>query len=1808
MTTEVSELITRLRMVDETKAGLEAANQNLRNVAETAAKAEEGVQALGQGVQAVDRQFTAAGRSSAAVVRSIDGTATASAAATRVLRQHADAVEKLRLQHEREGRTAAETAEALRRLDIVRDNGLAKARAAGARVEAQFMATGAATSASATEMSRFGTVAEQVQRAAEGMGGRLGVAGAALSALGAGGAVAGAALAGLGVGLAAVARAGDEAVATLGRLQAATGSAAAARQVYDQLYESSQRTGIAVTEAAGTFARFQIAAGEIGATRDQVLKLVDGLQKVAIVSGASGQEGAAAMQQLGQALASGKLNGDELRSVMENMPSLAQALARELGTNIGQLRKMGEEGQLTADRVFPALLKATERMAGDFDKMPLTMSRSFDILGSAMINFTAKLDEALGLSSAIARAAKTAADVVNNVRRAALPTEREQLTDAATASRTRIDALQGQIAPEDRITSSYRLEADRARIRQRNEELQRQIAAEQSTLRTHNDRLAEIEKEGQADRFGQFVSAQAKAAEAARTRAEAEFKEAETKTQKLLKLEQDYLKNVQIVDAAERTGAASSDRIFEQRRALADDYYKDRQKILKEMEGEEDKASRKTESAAAREVKARDTVLAKLRTELDGRERLTAAQGQGAEAVAALNTEMEIENRLRDAGIPIAGKRTEEEQRYADRIAGTVRAIDKLKQAEKAGADARADAAKESERVTREIESQSRRVADDVATSVYEGLVEKRRGQTVLDWFGNLFKRIAIQAASTQIFLPITASIIGAVPELFGIGSAAAGAAGGSSILSSLGQLTGLSNLLPSGGLGGMLTGASNYLFGTAGTAIEPSIALPGGLMQAGTPGLFGTAGSMSLGGVLGAAGLGFGAGNLLGGMVANSSSQRQNSMIGSALGTGAGLAAAFALDLAVPGLGTLVAVLGGAGGGMLGGLIGPGESVRGYGLRFQSNAYNEAVGGTNDFGTALKPIDYTFYNEEGKAAFQAAEQQVARTNEYLNTRNLRVAGASVIGGNKDGADYSWADAGTIGEGFSRLRFAATDNANLDEQLRQRNFQGVEGLQQYVEGFIGVQDRIKALTAEPIPAFTQQLKAIEDQFDALEKSAREYGVATTGMAEAEERAIAALKAQRTETLRQTDVALSIRRLAAGGQTQEAELARQAESARQELKAFGEQLDALALTAADRAARLVALEEVQAAERADIIRRYGEESANALRAAGSNIRAYLDRLAAGTEGGQSSAGRLAAAQAAFERDRVLATGGDRDALGRITGTADTLLGVGRDLYASSGGYQAILQQVTQGLGGLPVLQSYDAQQTAALEAIRAALEEGPLNTVILPGGNIVQLAGGTFPAASAADLAATAAATASTVGTLVSGFGLMVGTTGNGLAAVNQSLGTVNASVVDLNRSLATVNGSLVAGLGGLAAAQATTAGLTAAVNDNVLATGRAQQQGQAVANALLGAIPMQVLASGAATSAGLVNLNQSLATLHRAIADVNTSLATIHGSLVTGLGVVAGGVAVVATGQDITARAVVASGVALQAGQAVGNAGLAALAQGQAIGNGGLAVVNASLLAVNGGLANGLSAVNQSLGTVHTSVVDLNRSLGTIDGNLVNGLGAVAGALGVVANGNAVLGTGQDIIARAVVAAGAALQAGQAVANTIAVGNATAFTARMDTGNGLLAQIAANTARTGTGTGPAYGGGIGGGNSGGSLDGILTGGTGPAYGGGIGGSAGNDNLGGILTGLTYGATPRTTAPAALTPAPVQTLSLYSAAAVTSAPSGGATLDDLVDRIERLEEVMRQLAVAQMTVERDGMAEVASEVRALRRPLDRVAAR
>jgi hypothetical protein len=725
------------------------------------------------------------------------------------------------------------------------------------------------------------------------------------------------------------------------------------------------------------------------------------------------------------------------------------------------------------------------------------------------------------------------------------------------------------------------------------------------------------------------------------------------------------------------------------------------------------------------EAQKRQEVINKLKDQVQAAQAAHAGNMEGVGISREMATALEVEAQLRAAGIPPVEERTAAEREAADAIAAYVVQLSKMKEAEEDAAQARAKALAEVNRFNREVESQSRAIANDVSRNIFDRLMDPSKATSVVDFFKSIFRRIAAQALSANIVLPITTAIVGGIPGMFGI--AAPGEAGGGSIMSGLGQMLGLSGLLPTGGLSGMLAGANASLFGTAGIAPMAGASFAEG--AGATAGLLGSGGAASLGGILGAGGLGFGAGMLLNGMMGGN---QTSGMIGSAAGTGLGIAAALALDLALPGVGTLLGLLGGAAGGGLGGLIGPKPSVEGWGLRLQSGGFNEATG-QNGFADSLLPVSRQYFNESGAQTFQQADALVEAVNRYLNERSLQVGGVSIVGGNKNGADYSWADAGSLSEAFTRLRFRSTDNDALTASLEGKTFDDPAKLQEWVDGFLAAQAAIDKLGTEPLPAFAAQIQAINDVFDAAVETAKKYGLAEEKLNAERQRQIEALEAQRTEVMRRTNVSMSIRMMVAQGGGLDAELAQQAEDARLEMEAFTEQLTSFAVAAAEAADMIADLEEVQGAERVAIIRRYAEQANEALRQAGGSIRNYLDSLASGTAAGASPSDRLTASQAAFERDLSLASGAggaemQRDALSRITSSADALLSAGQDVYASGAGFQGIKQSIIDGLTNLPVVQSYDALMTASLEAIQAALADGTAEVGINAGANEVTIAG------------------------------------------------------------------------------------------------------------------------------------------------------------------------------------------------------------------------------------------------------------------------------------------------------------------------------------------------------------------------------------------------------------------------------------------------------------------------------------------------
>ena len=211
-------------------------------------------------------------------------------------------------------------------------------------------------------LKKFGSKLKEIGDKVTGIIGKLG------GLLGKLGAVAG--IAG-GLSFAGLAKASDENSLRNSRLGMVTNDVAGLKQ---KTFAASQQSGADYGQQLDSIAKLKMLTK--GLSNDaEAVKFTSTLDKAFKVSGTSAGEASAAMYQLNQAMTSGKLQGDEFRSVMENAPILAQKIAESIGVSMAQLKKLGSEGKITSDVIKKAVLESADDIEAKYNQMPLTFGK-----------------------------------------------------------------------------------------------------------------------------------------------------------------------------------------------------------------------------------------------------------------------------------------------------------------------------------------------------------------------------------------------------------------------------------------------------------------------------------------------------------------------------------------------------------------------------------------------------------------------------------------------------------------------------------------------------------------------------------------------------------------------------------------------------------------------------------------------------------------------------------------------------------------------------------------------------------------------------------------------------------------------------------------------------------------------------------------------------------------------------------------------------------------------------------------------------------------------------------------------------------------------------------------------------------------------------------------------------------------------------------------------------------------------------------------------------------------------------------------
>lgn len=199
------------------------------------------------------------------------------------------------------------------------------------------------------------------------------------------------------------------------RLKLVTSSTEELTKAQSALFAISQETGQSFQSTADLYSRLARVTGRLGVSTAELESVTRSLGKAIAISGSTSESANAAIIQLGQGFASGVLRGEELNSVMEQTPRVAQAIADGLGITIGELREYGKQGKLSAQTVFEALQSQAGVLEEEFARTNRTIGQSFTILENSGIRLAGIINNVAGANESLGGAIRDVASALDRI-------------------------------------------------------------------------------------------------------------------------------------------------------------------------------------------------------------------------------------------------------------------------------------------------------------------------------------------------------------------------------------------------------------------------------------------------------------------------------------------------------------------------------------------------------------------------------------------------------------------------------------------------------------------------------------------------------------------------------------------------------------------------------------------------------------------------------------------------------------------------------------------------------------------------------------------------------------------------------------------------------------------------------------------------------------------------------------------------------------------------------------------------------------------------------------------------------------------------------------------------------------------------------------------------------------------------------------------------------------------------------------------------------------------------------------------------
>lgn len=199
------------------------------------------------------------------------------------------------------------------------------------------------------------------------------------------------------------------------RLKLVTNSTQEFNAVSSEVYAIADRTRASFESTSQIYTRTALALRDLGVSQQETLQFTESLNQATVLSGASTREAGAALIQLSQGLSSNRLAGDELRSILEQLPYVADIIAKQLGVTRGELRKFGSDGKISAETVLTAFRNSRQEIADKFGKTIPTIGQALEQANTRLLAFVNSMNNSTGVGAVVAKTIQALSASINSL-------------------------------------------------------------------------------------------------------------------------------------------------------------------------------------------------------------------------------------------------------------------------------------------------------------------------------------------------------------------------------------------------------------------------------------------------------------------------------------------------------------------------------------------------------------------------------------------------------------------------------------------------------------------------------------------------------------------------------------------------------------------------------------------------------------------------------------------------------------------------------------------------------------------------------------------------------------------------------------------------------------------------------------------------------------------------------------------------------------------------------------------------------------------------------------------------------------------------------------------------------------------------------------------------------------------------------------------------------------------------------------------------------------------------------------------------